>query len=89
MTIEKIKNLALATVRCILNLAASEWLDEYGLSWLGRPPKITLLNVTDARKPHPLSWDEQSQLFKELPDHLVRMALDKINTGCRRSERMI
>ncbi len=79
-------NLALASVRRILNLAASEWLDEYGLTWLDRPPKITLLKVTDARKPYPLSWEEQTQLFKELPDHLARMALYKVNTGCREQE---
>ena len=75
-------NLALGTVRHLLNQAASEWLDEYGLTWLDRPPKITLLKVTDARKPYPLSWEEQTQLFKELPDHLARMALYKVNTGC-------
>ena len=79
-------NLALGVVRHILNLAASEWIDEYGLTWLDRPPKITLLKVTDARKPYPLSWEEQTQLFKELPDHLVRMALFKVNTGCREQE---
>ena len=32
-------------------------------------------SLTDARKPHPLSWEEQTQLCKELPDHLARMAL--------------
>jgi integrase len=79
-------NLALGTVRHLLNLAASEWLDEYGLTWLERPPKITLLKVTDARKPYPLSWEEQTRLFKELPDHLARMALFKVNTGCREQE---
>ncbi|MEQ9562451.1 MAG: tyrosine-type recombinase/integrase [Woeseiaceae bacterium] len=79
-------NLALATVRHILNLAASEWLDEFGLTWLDRPPKITLLKVTDARKPYPLSWEEQTRLFRELPGHLARMALFKVNTGCREQE---
>jgi len=79
-------NLALGTVRHILNLAASEWLDEHGLTWLERPPKVTLLKVTDARKPYPLSWDEQTRLFRELPDHLARMALYKVNTGCRERE---
>jgi integrase len=79
-------NLALATVRRILNVAASEWLDEYGLTWLDRPPKITLFKVTDARKPYPLSWEEQTRLFKKLPDHLARMALFKVNTGCRERE---
>ena len=79
-------NLALGVVRHILNVAASEWLDDIGLTWLEHSPKIKLLKVTDARKPYPLSWDEQTRLFKELPDHLARMALFKVNTGCREQE---
>ncbi len=73
-------------VRHILNLAASDWLDEQDLTWLASPPKIKLLAVTDARKPYPLSWDEQERLFRELPQHLVRMALFKVNTGTRDQE---
>ena len=79
-------NLALATVRRILNVAASEWLDEHNLTWLAAPPKIKLLKVTDARGPYPLSWDEQTRLFQQLPGHLARMALFKVNTGCRDQE---
>ncbi len=79
-------NLALGVVRHILNLSASEWLDDMGLTWLEHPPKIKLLKVTDARKPYPLSWDEQARLFRKLPDHLARMALFKVNTGCREQE---
>ena len=79
-------NLALGVVRHILNVAASEWLDDTGLTWLEHPPKIKLLKVTDARKPYPLSWDEQAWLFKRLPDHLAKMALFKVNTGCREQE---
>lgn len=79
-------NLALGVVRHILNIAASEWMDESGLTWLERAPKIKLLPVTDARKPYPLSWEEQTRLFRELPDHLARMALFKVNTGCREQE---
>jgi integrase len=30
--------------------------------------------------------DEQTRLFNELPDHLVKMALFKVNTGCREQE---
>ena len=41
-------NLALGVVRHILNLAASEWLDEHNLTWLATPPKIKLLKVEDA-----------------------------------------
>ena len=79
-------NLALGVVRHILNVAASEWLDDTGLTWLEHPPKIKLLKVTDARKPYPLSWDEQTRLFRKLPGHLARMALFKVNTGCREQE---
>ena len=79
-------NLALGVLRHILNLSASEWLDDMGLTWLEHPPKIKLLKVTDARKPYPLSWDEQARLFRKLPDHLARMALFKVNTGCREQE---
>ena len=79
-------NLALGLVRHILNMAASEWLDENNLTWLAAPPKIKLLKVTDAAEPYPLSWDEQSRLFQQLPMHLARMALFKVNTGCRDRE---
>ena len=30
--------------------------------------------------------EEQALLFPELPDHLLRMALYKVNTGCREQE---
>lgn len=70
----------------MLNLAASEWLDELGLTWLVSAPKIKLLPDIDKRKPYPLSWEEQSKLFKELPSHLSRMVLFAVNTGCRDNE---
>ena len=38
------------------------------------------------RKPYPLSWEEQDRLFQELPAHLQRIALFKVNTGCRKQE---
>ncbi|MFB3088405.1 MAG: tyrosine-type recombinase/integrase [Acidiferrobacterales bacterium] len=79
-------NAALAVVRHMLNLAASEWVDEHNLAWLESSPKIKLLAVTDARAPYPLSWGEQARLFRELPPHLARMALFKVNTGCREQE---
>jgi integrase len=79
-------NHALAIVRRILNLAASEWFDERGLTWLETAPKIKLLQVTDARDPYPLNFDEQARLFRELPAHVARMALLKVNTGCREQE---
>ena len=79
-------NFGLQTVRHILNLAASEWMDDNGLTWLNSPPKIKLLSTSDARKPYPLNWEEQGKLFKELPIHLRRMALFAVNTGCRDQE---
>ncbi len=79
-------NLALGVVRRILNLAARLWRDEHGLSWLETPPLIQMLPVTDARKPYPLSWVEQRKLLQALPDHLARMCLFKVNTGCREQE---
>jgi integrase len=79
-------NHGLKVVRRILNLAATEWMDEYGLTWLAVAPKIRLLPDTDKRLPYPMSWDEQARLFRELPEHLVSMALFAVNTGCRDSE---
>ncbi|MEJ1388074.1 MAG: site-specific integrase [Candidatus Sedimenticola sp. (ex Thyasira tokunagai)] len=79
-------NHGLKIVRRVLNLAASEWMDEYGLTWLQVAPKIKLLPDTNKRQPYPLNWEEQTALFKELPDHLAQMALFTVNTGCRDSE---
>ena len=79
-------NNALSIVRRILNLAARKWRDEYGLTWLGTPPLISMLPTLDARKPYPLSWEEQCVLFQELPAHLAKMALFKVNTGTREQE---
>lgn len=79
-------NTGLQVVRQILNLAANEWLDENGLTWLAQAPKIKLLRQSDARRPYPLSWEEQEALFSELPAYLRDMALFKVNTGCREQE---
>jgi integrase len=79
-------NNALSIVRRILNLAARKWRDEHGLTWLETPPLISMLSTHDSRKPYPLSWDEQSELFRELPSHLAKMALFKVNTGTREQE---
>ena len=79
-------NHGLKIVRRILNLAASEWMDEYGLTWLASAAKIKLLPEHDLRKPYPLNWDEKHKLFKELPAHLEKMALFAVNTGCREQE---
>jgi integrase len=79
-------NHGLKIVRHVLNLAATEWIDENGLTWLLAAPKIKLLPVTDARKPYPLNWAEQDRLIQALPKHLAQMALFAVNTGCRDNE---
>ena len=79
-------NYGLQVVRHILNLAASEWMDDNGLMWLSSSPRIKLLPINDARKPYPLSWEEQEKLFAALPQHLKKMAMFAVNTGCRDHE---
>ncbi len=80
------RNLALATVRRVLNLAATEWMDKEGKTWLETAPRIKLFPVRDARSPYPLTREEQALLFQELPAHLACMALFKVNTGLREKE---
>ena len=79
-------NHGLKIVRRILNLAAAEWVDEQGLTWLPASPKIKMLPDQHKRPPYPLSWEEQARLFCELPDYLAQMALFAVNTGCRDQE---
>ena len=79
-------NHGLKIVRRVPNLAATEWTDEYGMTWLAQLPKNRLLPDKDKRQPDPLSWDEQSRLFSEFPVHLGEMALFAVNTGCRDAE---
>lgn len=79
-------NNALSIVRRILNLASRKWRDEHDLTWLETPPLLSMQSTQDARKPYPLSWEEQSALFQELPAHLAKMALFNVNTGTREQE---
>lgn len=79
-------NHGLQIIRHILNLAAGEWMDEFGLTWLASAPKIKLLPEYDGRKPYPLTWEEQDRLIAALPLHLREMSLFAVNTGCRDGE---
>ncbi len=79
-------NRTLSVVRRVLSLAARKWRDEQGLTWLETMPLIELLPDHGRRRPYPLSWEEQRLLFSELPGHLQRMALFKVNTGTREQE---
>jgi len=78
-------NRELSLLRRILNLAARSWRDENDIPWLDSLPLIDIRSY-EARKPYPLSWDQQCRLFSLLPAHLARMALFKVNTGCREKE---
>lgn len=78
-------NKELSCVRRVLNLAARVWRHDNGMSWLDAPPLIELEKGIK-RKPYPMNWEEQDRLFRELPAHLQRIALFKVNTGCRKQE---
>ncbi|MBV4530955.1 tyrosine-type recombinase/integrase [Pseudomonas sp. SWRI107] len=80
-------NIAIERVIRVLSLACRKWRDEERRPWLDSIPLLSKLEEKrSSRKPYPLSWDEQSILFGELPDHLHKMALFKVNTGCREQE---
>ncbi|WHV80219.1 tyrosine-type recombinase/integrase [Pseudomonas aeruginosa] len=80
-------NIALEKIIRILNLCARKWRDEEKRPWLDTVPMISKLDEKRSRRtPYPLSWEEQSLLFSELPDHLRRMALYKVNCGSREQE---
>ncbi len=79
----KTVNASLAVVRHILNYCARKWRDDKGRTLLETAPLISMLPLDDARKPRPISWNEQRLLLPLLPAHLQRMALFDLNTGAR------
>lgn len=79
-------NIALQRVVRVLNLCARKWRDDEMRPWLDTVPMVTMMDEKTSRKPYPMSWEEQSILFAELPAHLQTMALFKVNTGCREQE---
>lgn len=80
-------NIVLSRVRRVLRLAAMKWRDENNLTWLETPPLLTTLNERETQRvPYPLTWEQQRLLLAELPDYLHKMALYKVNTGCREQE---
>lgn len=55
--------------------------------FLDKVPLIKKLNENETKRPaYPISWEEQAIFFAELPIHLQRMALFKVNTGTREQE---
>jgi integrase len=83
-------NRSLEVVRRILNLCARKYRHPSGMTWLESAPLITVdvkYAKRKARRPYPLSWEEQDLLFAELPpDPNRQMALFKVNTGNREEE---
>ncbi len=80
-------NRTFEVVRRILNLCARKWRHPSGMSWLETVPLIEMERNRQARKPYPLSWEEQALLFGELrSDPNAQMALFKVNTGLREQE---
>lgn len=80
-------NIALQRVVRVLNVCHRKWRDDQKRPWLDVVPSITMLDEAKTKRgEYPLSWDEQRILFAELPPHLERMALFKVNTGCREQE---
>jgi integrase len=80
-------NRSFEVVRRVLNLCARKWRHPNGMSWLETVPLIEMERNLGARKPYPLSWQEQALLFGELrSDPNAQMALLKVNTGLREQE---
>jgi integrase len=73
-------------VRRIVRLAAFEWRDRGGLTWIESAPKFRMLADNNRRPPYPITLAEQEALFAELPGHLLPMAEFAINAGCRDAE---
>lgn len=80
-------NISIERVIRVLSLCARKWRDDERRPWLDSVPMLSKLDLKrKVRQPYPLSWEEQSILFGELPAHLQTMALFKVNTGCREQE---
>jgi integrase len=80
-------NISIERVIRVLSLCARKWRDEERRPWLDSVPMLTKLDLKKkVREPYPMTWEEQSILFGELPAHLQTMALFKVNTGCREQE---
>ena len=80
-------NISIERVIRVLSLCARKWRDEKRRPWLDSVPMLAKLDLKKkVREPYPMTWEEQSILFGELPAHLQTMALFKVNTGCREQE---
>lgn len=78
-------NREISVIRRILQLASRKWRDEQGRPWLDAPPLLSHA-IGETRKPRPITHEEQSRLFRQLPAHMAEMALFMVNTGLRDQE---
>lgn len=78
-------NLELSVLARVLNLAARVWRHENGRAYLDTAPLLTR-DKGEARKPYPLSWDEQRRLFAPLTARFATLCEFAVNTGLRSSE---
>jgi hypothetical protein len=72
-------------VRHILKLAASEWLDENNLTWLARAAQDQAAAGDGRAEPYPVVG-RAGAVVSAVAEALARMALFKVNTGCRDAE---
>ena len=84
-------NIAIGVIHRVLVLCARKWRDRAGnrkVPWIVEVPLLERLSIHsgNSAQPYPLDWFEQDRLIKHLPPHLQRMALYKINVGCRQQE---
>ena len=83
-------NIALQRIIRVLHCCHKNYRDDVGdrkMPWLDAVPAITTTDEKKGKRPeYPLMWEEQQILFKELPSHLHKMALFKVNTGTREQE---
>jgi integrase len=83
-------------VRRVLTLASRKWRHPNGVTWLSAAPLIERLPTSgkytlssgevvqhQKRQPYPLTLEQQTAFFSQLPAHLEAMALFAVNTGLR------
>ena len=84
---KKTINHYLSVIGHLLNLAATEWETEGGLTWLEHAPKIKLEKLSKREKSR-IRWltkQDTERLIKELPKHLKPIYRFALNTGLRTS----
>jgi hypothetical protein len=64
-------------------VSAEKLAPEERLERARKAAKFKLLPEDDKRVPYPLNWEDQFRLFNELPSHLAKMALFKVDPECR------